>query len=120
MPLMRLTYSGTDIDFYSDIGSTISDHLDFVAHTSKNGTLWTMKRAEVPQWEPKLRLDETDADNINDWTKERYTCTFCPDQEGAPGTTHQVKILNTKLPMQRVADGGPVYDGQLILRKTTA
>lgn len=117
MPLMRLTYSGTDIDFQSLHGSIIPDDLDTAIHTSKDGTLWIATRSEIPQWEPVLRLVGGDATNINAWTSNRYTCTFTPDR-ASPATTHQVKILNRSLPMQRISDEGPTYDGQLLVRKT--
>jgi hypothetical protein len=119
MPLMRLTYSGTDIDFQSLHGSIIPNDLNSVSHISKDGTLWTATRFEVMQWEPIARLVGSDAANINTWTQERYTCTFTPDR-ASPATTYQVKILNRALPMQRVSDDGPTYQGQLLVRRTSA
>jgi hypothetical protein len=96
----------------------IPDDIKAAILISKNGTLWVAKEYEIGQWEPILRLVDTDADNVNTWTKERYTCTFYPDYAGAPGTSYSVKILNEKLPMQRQSDDGPTYEGQLIIRET--
>lgn len=120
MPQMRISYSGTNIDFQSLQGSIIPNLLDSVMHTSKDGTLWIATRAEVPEWEPILRLTGSDATNVNTWTQERYTCAFYPNYGDAPGTSHSVKILNRSLPMQRISDSGPTYQGQLLLRKITA
>lgn len=119
MPLMRISNGGTDIDFQSLAGSTIPEDLNFVQHVSKNGTLWSARIFEIGQWFPVLWRTESDAANLNLWTRERRTCTFAPDQAGAPGTTHQVKILNRILPMQRISDDGPTYEGQLNLREVS-
>lgn len=119
MPQMRLTYSGTDIYFQSLQGSLVPEHLGSVVHTSKDGTLWMATRFDVLQWEPILRLTESNAANVNMWTRARYTCTFYPDYGDAPGTSYSVKILNRSVPMQRISDDGPTYEGQLLLRRIT-
>ena len=115
---MRLSYDGTDIDFQSGEETKIPYDLKVSILISKNGTLWIAKEYEVGKWEPVVQCGLADADNFNLWTQERYTCTFVPDQDDDPGTTYQVKLLNTERPMQRSFDGGPVYDGQLIIRVT--
>lgn len=118
MPVMRLTYMGTDIDFQTEHGSTIPDDIKTTILTSKNGTLWIAQEYELGKWEPVLKTDKTDADNLNEWCKNRRACTLAPDQEGDPGTTYTVQMLNLQLPMQRTYDAGPIYEGQLILRET--
>lgn len=119
MPLMRISNGATDIDFQSLQGSIIPEDNRAVTHISKSGVLWTARIFETGQWFPVLRLTEANAANINLWSREKRTCTFVPDQDGAPGTTFSVVMLNTALPMQRISDDGPTYDGQLNLRETT-
>lgn len=119
MPLMRISNGGTDIDFQALAGSTIPEDNRAVNHVSKSGVLWTARIFETGQWFPILTLKEANAANINLWSREKRTCTFVPDQDGAPGTTHSVVMLNIALPMQRISDDGPSYEGQLNLRKTT-
>jgi len=118
---MRLTYSGTNIDFAPGPAYAKPDVLKITHRRAGDGTLHTHKFYYKLRWEvPITWLNKTDTDNLNSWWSNARDCTLVPDLVGAPGTSYTVRIVNTTRPILRFI--GPYWEtyfqGTLILEQT--
>ena len=101
MAVVRLTYSGTNVDWGPGPGYDEPEILNRHRHRAISGALhsynfWTIKR----KWRvPVTDMGTTDGPNINTWWENDYTCTFVPDYTNDPGTTYTVKITNPTRPL---------------------
>ena len=101
MAQVRLTYSGTNVDWGPGPGFDEPDILGRHLHRAVDGTLhlydfYTPKKKWLV---PAMDMDSTDGPNINTWWENGYTCTFVPDYTNNPGTTYSVKITNSQRPV---------------------
>ena len=118
---MRLTYSGTNVDFAPGMGYAEPDVLGISHVRTPNGTLYTYRFFYKYRWEiPVSWFDSTDTTNINTWWNNAYDCTFVPDLINAPGTSYTVRIVNSNKPLSMFS--GPnwrtYYQGSIILEQT--
>lgn len=117
---MRLTYSGTNVNFAPAMGYSKPDVLDVVHRRTGNGTLRSKKFYYKYRWEvPVVWFDSTDTGNINSWWQNVYDLTFIPDLINAPGTSYTVRIVNDTRPLLQFS--GPnwetYYQGTIILEQ---
>lgn len=120
MANVRLSYSTTNIDFGAGPGFVQPKIPDRANHRTGDGTLYSYdfytpkKRWEVPITD----MGKTDADNINSWWENNYTCTFYPDYTNDPGTSYSVKIVNKEQPLQYIfPHWDEHFQGKLILEE---
>jgi len=116
---LRLSYSGTNIDFNPGLGFDRPDLPDRVMPRALDGTekyygFYTKKRWEVPI----VKMSSTNAETrINTWWENGYQCTFYPDYQTSPSTSYTVRISNDTRPLWHHIAGhwDTDYSGVLIL-----
>ena len=98
---MRLTDGVNTIDFSPILGYVSP----FARRESVNVTLsgkrfthkWNMKeRHDVPL----INVSQADRDQYLTWWDAKTELTYTPDQDGAPGTTFTVKLMNPSFPFR--------------------
>ena len=123
MARVRLSYSGTNIDFGPGEGFERPKIPDRARHRAGDGSLYSYdfytpkKKWVVPITDMTKGNAET---NINSWWENDKTCTFYPDYTNTPAVSYLVKIVNPDSPMwfYILSNWGSHYSGTLILEET--
>lgn len=113
----RISQSGDNIDFALLRENVQADDLDHIIHKDKSGGTTIYKRTGQTEW-PNVVVICTEAEattKIRSWISGRLQVVYTPDLVGAPGTTHNTRIINRSFPMEYWGDGK--WRGVLHLRK---
>lgn len=112
----RITANAINIDFPLLRESVEEDDFDHIIHTTKDGSVVQYTRNTQKTWPLDIICTEAEADTtIRDWIENRRQVVFVPDLIGAPGTTHNTRIMNTTFPFAYWGNGK--WRGTLQLRK---
>ena len=112
----RISFSGTNIDFPLSRNTHQLDDFDDIIHKDKSGGTVIYKRAGQIEWDVDVICTKTEADtNIRSWISGREQVVYTEDFVGAPGTTHNTRIINAGFPMVPWGEGK--WRGTLRLRK---
>lgn len=112
----RLSVSGDNIDIALLRDSIQTDDYDHIIHKDKSAGTIIYIRAEQTEWDVDVICTTAEADTkIRSWISARSQVVFTPDLVGAPGTTHNTRIINPTFPMEPLGEGK--WSGILRLRK---
>ena len=112
----RISVSGDNIDIPLLKESVERDDYDHIIHKTKDGGTAIYVRATQKEWNLDVICTEAEATTkIASWISARSQVVFTPDLVGAPGTTHNTRIINPVFPMSHWGAGK--WRGTLRLRK---
>lgn len=111
----RLAFSGQTIDFPLSRDTRQLDDFDDIIHKDKSGGTIIYKGVGQIEWEVDVICTEAKSENIRSWISGRELVIYTEDFVGAPGTTHNTRILNASFPMAYWGDAQ--WRGTLRLRK---
>ena len=122
---MRLTVSGTTIDFSPLLTPEYDrpDDRDRRFFQADDAGRWYSDYGRKQDHVIALNnVQKTRADQLNTWWQGRTLLTFTPDLVGTPGTTIFVRILNEQRPIQMSFQRGwqAQYKGTLELHEVSS
>lgn len=112
----RISQSGDNIDIPVLRDTVQTDDYDHIIHTDKAGGVIIYVRATQLEWVLDVVCTKVEADTkIRSWMAGRLQVVATPDLVGAPGTTHNTRIISPAFPMRPWGEGK--WRGTIRLRK---
>jgi hypothetical protein len=112
----RMTVGGTSITFTRTAQFAQPDDYDHIIHKDKAGGTIIYTRSSQLEWDVDVICTKAEADTtIRGWITNRSQVVFIPDFTGAPGTTHNTRIMNRTFPLRPWSQSQ--WRGTLRLRK---